>query len=407
MKIKNLTLSLILGTAVLASCSKDNEPTPTPQEKPLRAAIDYSKLTADTKYDASNTLFVDASGKSTVDLTAGNIRFRMFQGINTYAGTWKTQTLDVNVLKNLYANASSPFSVLTNPTGVDLTALNASGLQLRNVTASSLSATDAEAVRAKIESHFASLASISPSKDIPALKGTAGFVIAVNPVTLAESKYLVDAKGLETGQLIQKGLIGAFDLDYIGNVLLGKGLDADNKTVITGKNYTKLEQNWDEAYGALTVYPIMYVGYTATDNKGATNKEAFLGSYLWEYNRTEYANIHPAFLKGRAAIANNDIAEVKKQGLFIRNAMEKAIAKAALGYLDKWRTGLDVGARAHAIGEGYGFIYSLRFATLNGGNAKFSDDILTALVGSEGGFWDLNIDKIVSAETAIKAKFGL
>jgi len=46
---------------------------------------------------------------------------------------------------------------------------------------------------------------------------------------------LVDAKGIETNQIIQKSLIGALQYDYIGNVLLTKGLDADNSKLVTGK----------------------------------------------------------------------------------------------------------------------------------------------------------------------------
>lgn len=404
MEIKKITLGLILSASMLVACKKDDV-VETPETKPLRTAIDYTKLTADTKYDNTNTLFVDASGKSTIDLTAGNIRYRMFQGINTYAGLWKTQTLDANVLKNLYANSGSPFSVVTNPAPADFAALNASGLQLRNATASSWAIADADAVRAKIEADFASIATISASANVAASKGVAGYVL-----NATNAKYLVDAKGFETGQLIQKGLIGAFDLDYIGNILLNKGLDADNKTVVTGKNYTKLEQNWDEAYGALTLNNNFLVGST-NDARGTT--ESFMGSYIWEYGRPSlyseylYTGILPAFLKGRAAIANNDAAEVKKQAAIIRTTMEKVIARAALGYLAKWKTGTDEGTKAHAIGEGLGFIYSLRFATLSGGTAKFSDDILTALVGSTGGYWDLTNDKINAADATIRAKFGL
>ncbi|RQO75827.1 DUF4856 domain-containing protein [Pedobacter sp. KBW06] len=390
----------------LASCKKDKVVVET--EKPaLRPAIDYAKLVDGTKYDATNTIFVDASGKSTIDLTTGNFRYRVFQGINTYAGLWKTQLVDGNVLKNMYANTGNPFTAVSNPAPADFAALNASGVQLRNVTASSWADADAAVVRAKVEADFASLATISASANVAAAKGTAGYVLnaAATP-----TKYLVDAKGFETGQLIQKGLIGAFDLDYIGNVLLNKGLDADNSTLVSGKNYTKLEQNWDEAYGSLTLNPIYLAG--STDAVRGT-AESFIGSYIWEYGKPtgnanyNYTKVYGAFLRGRAAIVNNDKVELKKQADIIRNTMEKAIAGAALGYLGKWKTGTDEGTRAHAIGEGLGFIYSLRFASINGGTAAFSDGILTALVGSSGGYWDLTNDKINAADAAIRLKFGL
>lgn len=392
----------ILG---LASCKKDKTEGP---KQSLRPATEYNKLVDGTKYDNTNTIFVDASGKSTIDVTTGNFRLRMFQGINTYANMWKTQLVDANVLKNMFSNTSNPFSALSNPAPADFSALNASGIQLRNVTASSLVEADAVAIRNKFEADFVTMAAISASANVPAAKGTAGYVS-----NAGGAKYILDTKGFETIQLIQKGLIGAFDLDYIGNVLLNKALEADNYTLISGKNYTKLEQNWDEAYGALTLNSNYLAGSTETSRGTA---ESFIGSYIWEYSKPSnnadynYTKILPAFLKGRAAIVNNDGAELKKQADIIRKTMEKAIANSAWNYLKKWKdnvTSGDQGAAAHALSEGLGFIYSLRFAVLHGGNAKFSDDLITALVGTEGGAWDLTVAKVNTAQDAIKIKFSL
>ncbi len=44
---------------------------------------------------------------------------------------------------------------------------------------------------------------------------------------------------------------------------------------------------------------------------------------------------------------------------------------------------------------------------VNGGDAAFSDGLMTGLVGSEGGFWDLTQAKLTTASNAIKAKFKL
>lgn len=407
MKNKYIKSSALVALTILglASCKKDKTEDP---RKSLRPAIDYSKLVDGTKYDNTNTIFVDASGKSTIDVTTGNFRYRMFQGINTYGNLWKSQLVDANVLKNMFSNTANPFSALSNPAPVDFAALNASGVQLRNVTASSWADANAVAVRSKFEADFVTMGTISASAGIPAVKGTAGYVS-----NALGAKYLVDTKGFETIQLIQKGLIGAFDLDYISNVLLNKGLEADNYTLISGKNYTKLEQNWDEAYGSLTLNPNYLAGSTET-SRGTT--ESFIGSYIWEYGKPShnadynYSKILPAFLKGRAAIVNNDGTELKKQAEIIRRTMEKVIANSAWNYLKKWKDGVtagDQGAATHAFGEGLGFIYSLRFAVLHGGNAKFSDDLIAGLVGTDGGAWDLTNDKINAAQAAIKAKFGI
>jgi len=392
---------IALAVAGVTSCKKDTVDQDS-RNQTLRPAIDYTKLVEGTKYDVTNTIFVDAAGKSTIDLTTGNFRYRVFQGINTYSGVWKTKLIDGNVLKNMYSNTGNPFTSESNPAPADFAAINVSGVQLRNVTASSWDAASAEVVRKKIEADLASLATISASANVAAVKGTAGYV-----ANNAGTKYLLDAKGLEVGQLIQKGLIGAFDLDYIGNVLLNKGLEADNKTLVSGKNYTKLEQNWDEAYGSLTLNPIYLAGSTDAI-RGTT--ESFIGSYIWEYNKANYAKIFPAFLKGRAAVVNNDATEIKTQALFLRTQIEYAIANSAWNYLKKWKDGStaqDAGAAAHALGEALGFIYSLRFATVHNADAKFSDDIIASLIGTDGGAWDLTPVKVTVAQDAIKAKFGL
>ena len=69
------------------------------------------------------------------------------------------------------------------------------------------------------------------------------------------------------------------------------------------------------------------------------------------------------------------------------------------------KTATDDAARAHAIGEGVGFIYSLRFAKLHGIDTAYSETILENLIGSGGGFWDLNAEKVNAAIEAIEIRF--
>jgi len=390
----NLSLRSALLASILAvgfiSCSDDDV---VPQAPELRTKIDYTKITATTPYKA---LFIDAKGDTTVDFTSGNMRYRMFQGLNYYlAGAIReTKELDATVMKNMYANTGNAF-VDVPSLGITGSKLNTSGVQLKDKTASSKPTAEAELVRTTLEGRFTEMAAASKSVTVTASKGVAGKL----------GTYLVDAKGIETAQIIQKGLIGGLQLDYISNVLLVKGLEADNKTLVTGTKYTALEHNWDEAYGMLTVSPVYLIN--STDAVRGT-AEQFLGSYIWEYNKANYAKIHPAFVKGRAAIVNNDAAELKTQATFIRTEMERAIAKAAVGYLAKWGDAtITDAARAHAIGEGLGFIYSLRFCSVNGVDAAFSDGILLALIGSANGFWDLTPAKITAASDAIVTKFKL
>jgi FlaG/FlaF family flagellin (archaellin) len=381
---KILTVLMVVS---LASCNED-------EVSHLRPSIDYSAATPETPY---SELFVDTNGSTTVDLTEGNARHKMFQALNYYSTSSvsaKTH-IDAAKLKSMFSNSGNPFSdISTSTISVVGAELNSSDVQLKDVVASSKSAGEADDVRAKFESLFDQIDAASNSVNATASKGVAGKL----------GNYLVDAKGIETAQVIQKSLIGALQLDYIGNILLDKGLSADNHKVVGDNNYTQLEHNWDEAYGLLTLNPIYLAGST-NDVRGTTEFGA--GSYIWEYNKANFSKIYPAFLKGRVAIVNNDNAEYQSQALFIRTEFEKAIAAAALGYLEKWKTGADDAARAHAIGEGLGFIYSLRFATIHGGDAAFSDAILTSLIESPDGFWDLTVTKVNTAADAIRAKFEL
>ena len=378
---------IILVSVIFSSCEKNNYELPD-----LRTKIDYAKLTATTPY---KSLFINAKGDTTVDLTSGNNRYKQFQALNYYLGASvrDTKILDATLMKNMYVNSGSPFTDIAS-LNILGASLNASGVQLRNITASSKSTTDAEATRTRLEALYVDMANVSKSVSTTATKGVAGKL----------GTYLVDAKGIETAQIIQKTLIGALQLDYICNILLVQGLDADNRTLVAGKNYSQLEHNWDEAYGILTLNPIYLMG--STDAVRGTT-ESLMGSYIWEFNKASYAKIFPAFLKGRAAIVNNDKAELKTQATFIRTEIEKAIASAAVGYLAKWKTSTTDAARAHAIGEGLGFIYSLRYCTITSVDAKFSDDILENLTGSTNGFWDLTNDKINAASDAITLKFKL
>lgn len=199
-------------------------------------------------------------------------------------------------------------------------------------------------------------------------------------------------------------MIGALHYDYIASVLLTKGLEADNKKVVTGKNYTQLEQNWDEAYGFLTLSPIYLLG--STKDKRATT-EFGLGAYTWEYNKDDYPKMYSAFLKGRAAIVNNDMAELKVQADFIKKAFEKAIAKSSVGYLGKAITATSPDAQIHPMSEGLGFIYSLRFLKITGGDATFSNARIAEVMSSPKGVWELSVTKLTAASDAIKAKFNV
>ena len=385
--LQNPKVFMMFVLLAVFSCDEDDD-----QKTSLRTPIDYATLTPTTPYSSA---FEDAAGNTTVDLTEGNTYLKMFQALNYHstssvsAGT----AIDETVLSNMFSNTGDPFTdISTSSINVSGAELNSSRFNLRSAVAQSLPEVDAEVVRDEFETHFTAIDVASQSLGTTAAPGQAGKL----------GNYLVDARGLEIAQIIQKSLIGALQLDYIGNILLDEGLTADNTQSVGDANYTQLEHNWDIAYGLLTLNPVYLEG--ATDASRSTT-EFGAGAYIWEYNKAGYSSIYPAFLKGRAAIVNNDVEQYQALATLIRVEMEKAIANAALGYLGKWKTAEDDARRAHAIGEAIGFIYSLRFAELHEVDATFSETILEDLVGSGGGFWDLDAAKVNAAIEAIQAKF--
>jgi hypothetical protein len=385
----------VAAFALLAAFSCDDDES----KQSIRASIDYSVLDPKAGYSGQ---FKNDAGVTTVDLTDGNNRYKMFQALNYHSSSNITANtaIDDDKLSALFANSGSPFvDIATQTISVNGATLNSSGVQLKNVVATSQPSQTATVLN-KFEADFDDIAEASLSLSQVAEIGKAGKL----------NNFLVNDRGIEPIQVIQKGLIGALQLDYIGNVLLNTGLDAENYELVDGKPYTQLEHNWDEAYAMFTLNQAylynLETGAATTDSKRETI-EFGIGAYMWEYNKTGYPKIYQAFLIGRAAIVNNDRELLEAQATIIRTEMENAIANSAINYLQKWVDGADDAARAHAFAEGLGFIYSMRFATIHPADAAWSDGVINGLINSENGFWDLDVTKINTASNAIKAKFGL
>lgn len=120
----------------------------------------------------------------------------------------------------------------------------------RNVIAGALSPTD-EALRKPVADRISGLADQlyalvgSEAASRKAQPGVSGTVAVSN-----EESRMLDEKGVELGQVIQKALMGALTLDKV-NYFLEKALKADNASPVAGKNYTEMAHCWDIAYGYL------------------------------------------------------------------------------------------------------------------------------------------------------------
>jgi hypothetical protein len=233
-------------------------------------------------------------------------------------------------------------------------------------------------------------------------------------------KRYFSANGLEPQQVFLKGMMGACLLDqtlntYLSLTKLDGGLTKQNNTnrILTPeKNYTDMEHFWDEAYGYIfgvdnvNVTPAVYKYWSSYINQVDVDPDF---SNVKE-------NILNAFIKGRAAITNKDYTTRDAQIAIIKKEMSKVVAVRAVYYMNEGKSKLATNngkGAFHALSEGYGFIWSLRF-TQNPDTKLpyFSKDevksLLDRLMGGTNGLYAVDylnteLDKIAQD---IATRFG-
>lgn len=375
---KKLILSFAAATLLFASCKKDKDPV-TPTLTVME--IPYENLTATTSYFET---FKGDDGNTSVNFSGQTTRIAMLKELDAHMKSWTTGTVDANKLRNMFANTGSPFANAELNAATDKT--------LISKTAGSFAPADAEVERNLFKSYFDAQAAASTQSATTAAVGQAGKL----------GNYLVNEKGFEYAQFVQKGMMGALMLDQISNVYLGtEKMAADNSTIVSGQNYTQMEHHWDEAYGYLTsnaYFPMK------DPNDNTKWLESFLGSYV---RQVDPAPVYAAFLKGRAAIVNKDYATRDAQITIIRTALEKAVATIAVSYLNKTNDATTDAAKFHALSEGVGFIYSLRYAHNAKINRTKSDQLLQQLMGGTNGFWSLTVAQVDAVRDEVANAFGL
>lgn len=393
MKYSNLLYSaLTIASLSIISCTNDDSTS----EEPI------------ANYTVPATYTFDRNSSTTVDFSGQSSRLLMLEEMGNVIKNAATNgtIADKTVLSNMYSNANNPFST---------TDLNTSGKQLKDKTAASKdyfelylgggSTTEKLSVQAFFETQLtlAQQASLGTN----AAAGVAGAYLD------GTSKRLFAPNGLEPQQILLKGMMGASFMDQIVNNYLSKNkLDEgsnktnnSNKIVETGKTYTTMEHNWDEAYGYI---------YGVDGTK-------FWSSYISQVNadadfNTLTADINLAFRKGRAAIVANDYATRDAQIAIIKAKLALVSAVRAVFYLQEGKGKLvtDKGAKAfHALSEAYGFIISLRYTNNPATNAPYFtksevDAMLANMVSGTNGLWDIDTlgAKLDAVSTQIAVKFG-
>lgn len=343
-----LLLGLIVG---LASCGKDDDTDPTTEPTPETPSYEIP-----TSYNFDN-----------VSYTGQTHRLAMMSEWKSYMTESRTSgvTLDANRMKAMYANAEGAgFSQ-------DYTK------QIKSKTF--------EAVQGAFEDLIDELATASQST-VPGENGVSGVIESLD----GAKSYLIGEDGLDHAQIIEKGLMGACFYYQGTTVYLGSSrMDVDNTTVEAGKG-TEMEHHWDESFG--------YVG-VPIDFPTNTNGLLFWGNYSNKRNAVLNSNesLMNAFLKGRAAISNDDIATRDEAISEVRTEWEKIAVGSALHYLNSGMANFnDMALMGHGVSEAIGFIYGLQFneaATITNGQVN---ELLTMVAGSSD-FDNMNLYNTTAA----------
>ena len=235
-----------------------------------------------------------------------------------------------------------------------------------------------ESEQAVFEEIFDLFETASQNNTSPATIGTAGIQVSLD----GTKAYFVNENGVEFTQIIEKGLMGACFFYQATAVYMSEDkMNVDNTTVEAGEG-TAMEHHWDEAFGYLGV---------PTDFPSNTDGLAWWGTYVNRRNALLSTNeIMAEFIKGRAAISNNDLAARDEAIIGVQAKWELASAGTVVNYLNTALDNFnDDAIRNHALSEAAGFAYALKFNPNKKVTNANVDEILTKIGGSPV-FKDMN-----------------
>lgn len=395
--MKKFALIAFAAGLTLSSCSSDDDVAVT-TENPIIIPQNYT-------FERGTSSTVNYEGQTT----------RLEMSAELLASFNDFDNASEQTLANMFSNENAPFSSA---------ALNTSSKSIKSKVAAStlyFSANNVES--AIIKNDFDGFIQeqmnvVKSNKDQLAEPGKAGQVAS------GSKERYVNGKGLELNQAFAKSLIGGLVLDQILNNYLSTGVldEGDNRMnnkaeiVEEGTNYTTMEHKWDEAYGYLYGNPSI----PSSDPNSVLNEsdDHLLFNYLGEVDGDEdfsglASSTFEAFKKGRAAIVAEDYVQRDLQAEIIKENLSKVIAVRAVHYLQGGKNDLaeqNYGSAFHALSEGYGFIYSLRFTNNPVTNmpyiTKAQVDSYKEQLLAGNGFWDVNAATLDTISEEIASAFG-
>lgn len=337
--IKNLVFGLAISSLIISCKKTDTTP---------NTETNTNSYVVPTTYT-----FTDTSSKSTVDFSGQKTRLIMLEQIG-------------NLMGGILPVKESTLLNMFDGYGFSVDSLDNSKKMLSDKTAASIdyftgNLGEKNDIIEAFKKQFKE-AELTTNANIEAMIYKPGYYMDNS------KKRYFSANGLEPQQVFLKGMMGACLLDqslntYLSLTKLDGGLTKQNNTnrILTpGKNYTDMEHFWDEAYGYifgndnLNANPAVYKYWSSYINQVDVDPDF---SNVKE-------NIVNAFIKGRAAITNKDYLTRDAQIAIIKKEMSKVVAVRAVYYMNEGKSKLEIhnGKGAfHALSEGYGFIWSLRF----------------------------------------------
>ena len=383
MKFPIYVIAALALSITATSCKKKGCTDPNAQNYSESAKKDDGSCTyPESGYSVPTTYaFTDGAGNSTVDYSGQADRIKQLKELITYAKLGKTQVISAQVLMDMWQNTGG------NGNG-NFTFTSTRQLKDKCFPADV----------AAIETLFTEIAAASNDFATTAASGQAGVATSTTTTT---SKYLLDANGRDMAEMIEKSIMRSVFFYQALNIYLGADkMSADNTAPAAGQFYTQLEHHWDEAFGYFGV-PVDF----------PTNVVDV--SYWGKYCNGQDAAINPGcnaymmsnFLKGRAAISNDAMGDRDIAIVNIREMWEKIAAYQAMKYLnDAVANFNDDAKRLHALGEGYGFVSTLKYAPLETRNMTNQEvDDALAMFGTN--WWNLTVNDLNAIKAVIDAKY--
>lgn len=379
---KNIIALSLVSLVAFSSCKKEGCTDETATNYSSKAKKDDGSCLYDEEpaYVVPTTYsFTDGAGNSTVSYSGQTERLDQLQEIVTLIKTGRTTTLNAQVLQDMYSNVGGNGNGNFSFTSTK---------QLRDKSFS-LDVTMIEAI-------LNDAATASISNGMTASDGQAGVL------TSGTSSYLFDENGHDVAEMFEKSIMGAVFMYQALNVYFGDGkMNVDNTVAVNagaGEYYTAMEHHWDEAFGYFGVDP----------NFPTVPATRFWGKYCNSQNATlnSNADMMNNFLKGRAAIGGNVIADRDAAITAIRSEWEDISAYQAIKYLNDaiGYFGNDDAKFLHALSEAYGFAWNLRYAAEDTRNMSVSEH--TALMNLFGtNFWSLSVANLNTIKSTIQAKY--